>query len=495
MKILITNPPSEINGRVFKRAGVRWPAVGNRYEGPRDPTRYVPFPFFLAYTAAILREKGFNVSVIDAAAIQMPEDLFFPEVRLRKPDIIVMETSTPTLNLDLKHAKKMKEQNGSKIVLTGPHATVFPKDMLRNDFVDYVAMGEYESTVSELVEKLDLNESVAEIKGLAYTDGGEIKINERRPLIDPLDQLPYPARDLFPIDTDPDIGLYWDGMAGRYYPAVKVQTSRGCPFHCNYCLWTQVIYPGKYREFSSKRVVDEIEYVMEIFGAKMIYFDDDTFTASKDHVFSICLEMQERQLKISWAAMCDAIVTTREMIKAMSEAGCVTAMFGLESADPAILKRIGKPLDLEKLKDVLKWCHEFGIETHVTNCYGMTGDTIETMKKTHEFTKRLDVDSLQCSIAIPYPGTRFYDEAQEKGWLVTTNWDEFDGRPIVNYPNLSIQQIEEMRNLASEEFLKAKRRDPKWLYNASLRRYRQDGMMGLLSSTLKYLKLIITGQY
>ncbi len=495
MNILLTNPPSEIDGKVFKRAGVRWPAVGRRYKDVRDPSRYVPFPFFLAYTAAILREKGFNVSVIDAAALQMPEDHFFSEIKSRKPDIIVSETSTPTINLDLKYAKIMKDLTESLILLTGPHASVFPQDMLKHDYVDYVAIGEYELTVTEVIEKLDLGKSLNGIKGLAFKDDGKINVNEKRPLIDPLDQLPYPARDLFPIDTDPDIGLYWDGMAGRNYPAIKLQTSRGCPFHCNYCLWTQVIYPGKYREFSSKRVVDEMEYVIEHFGAKMIYFDDDTFTASKDHVFNICRELKERRIEVPWAAMCDAIVTTREMIKEMSESGCTTTMFGLESADPSVLKRIGKPLNLEKLKKVLEWCHEFGMETHVTNCYGMTGDTIENMKKTLEFTKKLDVDSLQCSIAIPYPGTRFYNEAKEKGWLITNKWEEFDGRPVVTYPNLSAREIEEMCEIASKEFMKSKRRDPRWLYRVASRRFKQDGINGLIKSGLKYANLVIERKY
>ena len=495
MKILLTNPPSEIDGKVFKRAGVRWPAVGSRYEHPRDPNRYVPFPFFLAYTAAILRKKGFTVSVIDAAALQMPEHQFFTEVKLRNPDVVVLETSTPTINLDLKYAKIMKERTDAKVLLTGSHATVFPQDMLKHDYVDYVALGEYELTVVELVEKLDSGKSLNDIKGLAFKDRNKIEINERRPLIDPLDQLPYPARDLFPIDTDPDIGLYWDGMAGRNFPAIKVQSSRGCPFHCNYCLWTQVIYPGKYREFSPKRVVDEMEFVIENFGAKMIYFDDDTFTADKNHVLNICRDIKERNVDIPWAAMCDAIVTTREMIKAMSEAGCTTTMFGLESADPAILKRIGKPLNLGKLKEVWKWGRKFGFETHVTNCYGIAGDTVETMQKTIEFTKKLDADSLQCSVAIPYPGTRYYNEVKEKGWLTTDNWEKFDGRPIVNYPNLSIEEIKDISRYASQEFRKAKRRDIKWLYNAARRRFKQDGIKGIIKSAFRYTTLIVKGQY
>lgn len=494
MKILLTNPPSEINNEIYKRAGVRWPSPGYRYTHPRDPRRYVPFPFFLAYTASILRNESNTVRAIDAVALQMNEKTYYKKVKERMPDIIIQETSSPTIELDLKTAKKMKETTGAKIVFVGAHASTYPKEILKNRQVDYVAIGEYEYTIKELIQKLKKKQDTSKIKGLALKKQNKIIINERRDLIYPLDTLPYPARDIFPIDDAPDLELYQDGM-GKISPEVKIMSSRGCPFRCNYCLWTQIIYPGKYRMHSAKRVTDEIEYVIKNHGAKSIYFDDDTFTANPKHVMEICSEIKKRNIKIQWAAMCDAIIITEEMIKSMSEAGCKTAMFGLESADKDVLRRIGKPLDPKKIKRVIEWCHKYDIMTHVTNCYGITGDTLETMKKTLEFTCKLGADSCQFSFAIPYPGTRFYEEAKDKGWLKKHDWKDIGNTAIISYPELSAEEIKNWCVHASEYYNKTKRRNRGWLIRAAKRTYKKEGALGLLKSTRNYIKMIINGKY
>jgi len=494
MKVLLTNPPSEMNGKIYKRAGVRWPAPGHRYEHFRDPKRYVSFPFFLAYAASVLRNDGNVVYAIDAVALQMDEKTFYKKVKKRSPDLIIQETSTPTIELDLKIAKKMKKLTNAKIVFVGAHASVYPEDMLKNEPVDYVAIGEYEYTVRELVQKLNRSQKIDHVKGIAFKKRGKVIVNARRLLIDPLDDLPFPARDIFPIDDEPDIELYQDGM-GKVAPEVKLLSSRGCPFRCNYCLWIQVIYPGKYRMHSAKRVVDEIEYVINNCGAKSIYFDDDTFTANPKHVLDICSEIKKRGIKITWAAMCDAIAITEEMVRAMSEAGCRTAMFGLESADEDILKRIGKPLDLKKIRQVVNWYHKYNIMTHVTNCYGLTGDNHKTMKKTLEFTCALGVDSCQFSFAIPYPGTRYFDEAKKKGWLKKCEWNEFGDRAIVSYPELSAEEIKDWCMYASQYYRKSRRRDIGWLYRAARRKYDCDGLAGLFVSVKNYAKMAIQGRY
>lgn len=495
MRILLVNAPSELGGKFFKRAGVRWPALGDKYKNPKDPGRYVAFPFFLAYTAALLRNNKHDVFAIDAVALQMDEKRFYSEVLKRVPELTVLETSTPTISLDLKYAEWIKGKTGSKIALVGPHASVFPGDMLSHEFVDFVGIGEYEKTIEELAEKLEKKQPLDNVRGLAFKKKEKIVVNERRELIDPLDDLPYPARDIFPIDDAPDIGIYWDGICSNY-PAVKVAASRGCPFGCNYCLWTQVMYPGqKYRVFSAKRVVDEIEHVIKKYGAKEIYFDDDTFTGNREHAIAVCREIKKRGLSIPWSAMCDAIITTRDMIKEMSEAGCKAIMFGLESADEEVLKKIGKPLDLEKMKKVLSWCREFNITTRVTNCFGMTGDTEKSIRKTFEFASKLPTDSVQFSVAIPYPGTRFYNEVKEKGYLDEEKWEAFDGRALVSYPHLSSARISELAKKYSQEYHHVKRRNLSWVLNASKRVLRESGFNGLISRISKNLGRLIRGEY
>lgn len=481
MRILIANPPSILEGQNYCRAGARWPSKKTLYEDYKDIGRYTPFPFFLAYTSALLKGDTHNMFVIDASTLLMRDEEFFSEIEKRKPiDVVIIETATPTINYDLQYAKKIKEATGAKIVFVGSHVSVFPEQMLKNDFIDFVAIGEYEYIVKELVQKLETRQNISKIKGLGYKFRGVIKINERRPLIEPLDSLPYPDRDSFPIDTQPDFSVYWDGFC-EIYPALQMVSTRGCPFNCDYCLWTQVMYPGrKYRMFSAKRVVDEMELLINKYNAKEIYFDDDTFTANKKHVLEICDEINKRKIKIPWCAMADCMISDREMVEAMAKAGCIALKFGVESIVPEVLKKIDKPITIEKVLQFAKWCREFKIRSHATFCFGMIGDTLETMQKTLDFACRLDVDSVQFSRAIPYPGTRFFNLARSEGWLKENNWSNYDGRALVSYPDLSAQQIEKFHKKSDEIWKKAKIKDSKWVLRRIIRTYNYRGIGGVI---------------
>ncbi|MFH0830239.1 MAG: radical SAM protein [Candidatus Aenigmatarchaeota archaeon] len=481
MRILITNPPTNMGDISFVRAGARWPAMKTKAGVKSSQSRYAPFPFFLAYTSAFLKGDGHETFVIDAPALEMEDETFNQELKKRAPlNLAIVETSTPTIGIDLKHAAKIKELTGAKICLVGPHASVFPEQLLKeNPFIDFIAMQEYEMTVKELAGCMASGQRYSMVSGLAFRAGNTIHVNEKRPLIEPLDQLPFPDRDSFPIDDAPDMSVYWDGFCERK-PALQMVATRGCPFNCNYCLWTQVLYPGRhYRMFSAKRVVDEMELLASKYGAKEIYFDDDTFTGNRQHVVDICNEIIGRKMNISWSCMGDAIIPDRELLALMKKAGCKGMKFGIETACPEVWKCIGKPLTREKLFDFAKWTHELGFKTHGTVCFGLTGDTKETMEETLRFVSRLDVDTVQFSIAIPYPGTRFYDEAVKKGWLIGKAWWEHDGRGLVNYPDLKADEIEKIFNRATYEFNRSHIKKPKWVLRRGVRALSVNGPSGL----------------
>lgn len=496
MRVLVTNPPlitTEGNKiEEYVRAGARWPSKKKEIRSltelkkarQKEKSFYAPFPFFLAYSAAILRENGHVVSVIDAGALGMLEKEFVEEVRRRRPELVIIETSTPTIKMDLKYAEVIKEITNSKIVLTGPHVSVYPKEILKDySFVDYIAIGEYEYTIAELVSALDQNKDETKIKGLAVRKrDGEVAVNERRPLIDPLDELPYPARDLFPIDSHNDISVYHDGFE-KAFPSIQIVSSRGCPFKCNFCVWPQVMYNShKYRTFSPKRVVDEMEYCLDKYNPKTFYFDDDSFVINKKHVLGICKEIRERGINIKWSCMGDAMAVDREMLREMSRAGCVAMKFGVESASPEVLKKIGKPLDLSRVLDVVEWCKEYGVRTHATFCFGLLGDTPETIKKTIEFASNLDVDGVQFSTAIPYPGTRFYKTAEKEGWLLTNDWSKYDESAIVKYPELSVEELDNLRGMARKEWNNKKIRNIRWILRRLRQNYREAGVKDVMRS-------------
>ena len=494
---LFTEPIHRSKERYFVRSGSRWPASYTKEKGRVG--RYIPFPFYLAYAAAILERSSCPVTVMDAVAENLPVEALLSFVRDERPDLIVYEATTPTLARDLELARKIRAVSPrAEIALSGPHATTFPRDILEQEpGIDYCLLYEYETTLHELVTRRSGGEDLSSLAGIAYRrDGAIVLKTEYRP-IDPLDQLPYPARHLFPDPRRPDTYVYWDGFC-QHRPAVQMHASRGCPFRCDFCLWVQVMYQdGKYRTFSPARVVDEMVQAVERFGAKEIYFDDDDFTISKKHVMGICREIRSRGLEVPWSCMGDAVVPDEEVIDAMADAGCVGMKFGVESAAPRILERLGKPVDLDRVRQVAGWCSRRRIKTHATITFGLWEETRETMEMNLSFVKDLDVDSVQFSITSPFPGTRYFREMEAAGRLKSRKWEDYDGSrsAVVSFPHLSLEEIQSFCEGAPARWLFAKLRDPKWLLRQAFHLFRLGRGQGLsgLRGRLQRVREILWG--
>jgi len=479
MKILLANPATRIEiderrERYFIKAGSRWPWSCVKGKNKKNTNCF--FPFFLAYTANILRNAGHNVWIIDGVAMDLAESEFVSKVQKINPDLIVIETATHAINYDLAlsiNLKKILPQ--VKIMLTGAHVTVFAQALLsKNDYIDFVALGEYEFTVLKLAEKLEEETHDFLIEGLGYRIGDEIWVSDKKGFIDDINSLPYPAFDLFPSNDTPDLTIYRDGIC-TYKPAVTLHSSRGCPFRCDFCMWTQVMYDsGPYRMFHSKRVVDEMEYVVNKYGAQEIYFDDDDFCINRQHVLDICQEIKKRNFKIKWSCMGDAIICDKEIIRIMSASGCIFMKFGVESGNREILKNIGKPLDPEKAIKVAQWCRQYGIMTHATFSFGLDGETKETMQDTLQLANKIKFDTAQVSITTPFPGTRYYQKLVKRGFLKEKRWDSFDGTMTCAFDTtgLTAKEIELFRKKAIKSMVIHKIIDPIWLGRFLKRNYR-----------------------
>jgi len=494
---LFTEPIDRKRERYFVRSGSRWPASYTKPTG--QVGRYIPFPFYLAYAAAILERASFPVTVADAVAENLPVEAVLSSVREESPDLIVYETTTPTLSRDLGLAREIKAAAPrAEIALCGPHATTFPREVLEEEpCIDYVLLYEYETTLHELVTKKSNGEDLTSLAGIAYRQDGEIVLQSQYRPIDPLDQLPFPARHLFPAPRRPDLNVYWDGFC-QHRPAVQMHASRGCPFGCDFCLWVQVMYQdGKYRTFSPGRVVDEMQEAVERFGAREIYFDDDDFTINKKHVLGICHEIRNRGFRVPWSCMADAVVPDQEMIDAMADAGCVGMKFGVESAAPQILQRLGKPVDLDRVRQVARWCSARNVKTHATITFGLWEENRETMEMNLSFVKDLDVDSVQFSITSPFPGTRYFQEMEETGRLKSRNWEDYDGSrsAVVAFPHLSLEEIQTFCERAPARWLLAKLRDPRWIVRQARYLFRLAGGQGLagLKGRIKRVREIVWG--
>jgi anaerobic magnesium-protoporphyrin IX monomethyl ester cyclase len=474
--VLLANPPTRLpvgpgRERFFVKAGSRWPfSIEKRVD---EPCRYVPFPFGLATLAALLERDGVGVAVYDGVALNADDEALLRYAEQCRPQIVLMETATPTVDHDLALCRAIKARTQAIIALAGAHATTFAESILREHaHIDWILTGEYELNAQRALAAWRTGGVAAldGLPGLAHAqtmpDGGRrIVMGPPGAPIEPLDDLPMPARHLFPTREAPSLWPYWDGFC-RHRPAVQMHASRGCPFRCTFCLWVNVMYGnGPYRTFSARRVVDEMEEVVRRYGAKEIYFDDDIFTAREGHVLEICTEIQKRGLRVPWSVMGDAMAVTERAIVEMGRAGCIGMKLGIESTNPQVLERARKPIRLDKVRNVVGWCIRQGIKTHATITFGLDGETRASMQETLDFCCALSVDSIQFSVATPFPGTPYYESARREGRLIEGSWSDFDGNrsSVVRREGLANEEIAAFAARASSRWLLARVRDPRWL--------------------------------
>lgn len=471
MKILICNPLytfslGEKYEKYFIRSGARWPHSGIKRKGTTP--HYLPFPFFLAYSAAWLKREGFEVAALDCVALGMSADALIEAAKTEKPDLCFFETATPTIKFDLETARRLKAAlPGSRMILGGPHTTVYDEEALKAaPEVDFIIRGEYEEALVELAKALRGGGDPAGVGGIAYRGAdGNVVSTAPRGLVEPLDKLPMPAYDMFPSNAAADPGIYWDGFC-QHRPAIQMHASRGCPYKCDFCLWNQVMYGnGRYRTFSPARLVEEVAHLHERYGAKEIYFDDDDFTINAAHVRAIAEGLMARGLKIKWSCMGDAINMTPELLELMARSGCVGMKFGVETGSERMIKKLGKPVNLQKVRDLVKLCARHRIKTHATFTLGLAEDDLDSIRETISFLEDFDCDTIQVSVCTPLPGTRFFKTAEAENLLKTKDWEKYDGKAgdVVKHRNLDLEVVAQMRSQALKRWFLKRLASPTWL--------------------------------
>lgn len=420
MKTMLINPPWSKGNFYGVRAGSRWPHLEDC-----STTGYMPFPFFMAYAAAVLEKAGKTVSVIDACAEKLDNQTCFSRAEAFGPDLIVIEASTPTIEVDLQFAADVRERfPQASVAFCGAHAPMLEADFLKTHRqVDYVMRGEYEMILHDLVAALESASDMHAIGGLIHRlPGGEVIDNGPRPLLKDINALPWPARHLFPME------LYDDRPGGIPVPSLQMWASRGCPYQCVFCVWPQVMYGGRtYRTRDAVDIVDEIEYCVKRWSFKSFYFDDDTFNIGKTRILRLCDEIRSRDLSLPWGVMARADHVDREVLQAMKSAGLVSIKYGMESGVQELIDACGKNLTVEQVEEAVAISKEIGIQVHLTFTFGLPGETKETIKRSLRKAKELNPFSVQFSIATPFPGTSYHADLSEKGYILSTKWEDYSG--------------------------------------------------------------------
>ena len=452
---------------------------------PPQVTRYPQPPLGLAMIAAVLEKNGYLVKILDLPALGFSENSVPAIIRQEKPDVVGITAMTPTINLAISAAKKVKESDSNAtVVLGGAHATILPEGTLQNaPEVDIIVRGEGEQTMLELVKVLENDAgSISQVSGITYRQGTYIRSNPPRPPISDLDALPFPAFHLLPV------GKYrLHPPFGRRSPVMPIITSRGCPYRCIFC--SKDIFGRKYRGNSSAYVADEIQLLIEKFGVKEIKFYDDVFTLDRKRVIAICMQLKEQGIDIPWTCETRVNLVDGELLRVMKDAGCYMIAYGVESGNQGILNNLKKDITLERAIEAFKLTQEAEIETVAYFMIGSPGETPRTVKETIEFGKRLDPDFAQFSITTPYPGTELYRLAAQEG-CAPGKWDEYvyadlrsAGNPSFRTKTLSMEELGEWSKRAYTSFYL------RWSY--LWKRLRKMTSFGELKTNIAGLRMLI----
>ncbi len=442
MKILFLNPPFL---PWFSRES-RSPCV------TKGGTFY--YPYYLAYAAGASEQAGFDVKLVDAIANEWTHEETYKFVKKLEPDLVVLDTSTPSIYNDIQVGEKIKEMlENVHVTLVGTHPSRLPEWTFQNsEKIDSIAIGEFDYTIRDLAEALEKGKSLKTVKGLMYRKGKRIIRTEPRPLIKNLDDLPW-VSDVYRRHFGKE-GIKKYFYASLRWPEITILTARGCPFNCAFC---PIPFKNSYRARSVKDAVDEFEFIQnEMPYVKEVMIEDDTFPVSKHRTIEFAKEMKRRGIKIKWS--CNARVDTDyETLKWMKSAGCRLLCVGFESPDQSALDAINKRTTKELQERFVKYTKVLGLL--VNGCYilGLPGETTETIKKTIEFAKHLNTDTAQFYPLMVYPGTAAYEWAKQNGYLMTedySKWIHEDGTmaTTVDRPGLPADLVEEYTYLAKKAY-------------------------------------------
>lgn len=418
MRVLFLNPPSfeQFDGG----ASSRWPAT-------REIESYW-YPVWLCYPAGMLADS----KVVDAPAhgISIQETV----AMVKDFDLVVLFTSTPGFRVDLKMAEMMKQANAAlKVAFVGPPVTIEPAECLKaSPAIDFVVRKEFDHQIVDFANGKPLEE----LPGVSFRKDGEIVHNPDGGTVEDLDALPWVTKV---YKRDLDFRRY--NVPFLLNPYLSFYTSRGCPAMCTFCLWPQTHSGHRWRLRSAEDIANEVSWTLENFpGLKEIFFDDDTFNYKKGRTLEVCKHL--KPLNFTWS--CTSRVTTdRETLQAMKDAGCRLLIVGYESGEEQILRNMKKGATVDMARRFTKNAHDVGLTIHGTFVVGLPGETRESIRKTIDFAKELDVETLQVSLAHPYPGTEFYDYVKKNNLITIDSMTDDAGHQLPNiiYPGLDRAEL------------------------------------------------------
>jgi len=381
--------------RFGQRAGSRWPFAAKR------PFGALNYPFIMNYAISYLKSKGYDANIVDAIADECYSySGFIRELKRRKPTIVVLECSTPTIDIDLMMAREISKF--AEVALAGPHLTLKYKEVKEQaPYVKYLLPGEY------IISSLRMVESRKE--GVYPSE-----------VVEDLDSIPFPHRDYASAPN------YYDPSMSTKRPQLQIWGSKGCPFRCTFCMWPQTMYQRKVSLRKPQKIIEEIKENLKKHNYKSIFFDDDTFNLGTERISELCDEL--KKLNLPWTIMGRLDCSPQWLLEKMINCGCVGMRFGVETFNRDVLKNVNKGLENVNFLDTIKSLSKKypKVMFHLTMMRDLPGQTNKIHLEDMQILKGMGYERnlgfphrankyrhFQLSSCSPFPGTQMYEELRK----------------------------------------------------------------------------------
>jgi len=447
--------------------------------------RCIP-PLGISYVAASLRASDIDVKVFDCCVegwdieresknkklitYGVPPSEIFRKIGSLDYDVIGVSVLFSTDLPNLYETTKIIKKNipNAIVVVGGLHPTIYPKEVLNLDIeynktrtIDFIIRGEGEFRLVEFLNNLKDGNINLSADGLAGFYDNQLFVNPQAKTIEDLDQIPFPAFDLLPIEKYFEINIPFSPVpqGDRVLP---ILTTRGCPMGCSFCANTNTW--KKHRKRGAKNIVSEIKYWKKLYDIDEIQFADDNLTFDMKHAEEKFNAM--RDLDIIWCTPNGTMINklTKNMIESMANSGMYQITLSLDSANVRTLKELHhKPVDLNSIPGLISKCRELGIFTHGTLVVGMPGETMKEIRDGFEYVKeKLEFTSVSAFIAAAIPGSELYHQMLDEGRITKENARTIDTtKSKICLSSIDPKDLERTIELFQTEYLEiSKRRDP-----------------------------------
>lgn len=427
MKVLLVNPPR------FK--GI--PVI--REERCEITERYsILPPYSLLQIAALLLKEGHQVSLIDANGENIVYNELSRRLQALSYDTIIFRFTPTTFHWDMQltDVSKRLRPEIKTIGICWTLRTMSREVLARAPFLDIYIRQEYEVVTPQLMNALASGTVLTQVRGITYRRADSMLHNpDAEPFAD-YDSLPIPAYNLLPGFRS----YFINTPAGK--PFTIMYTSKGCPYNCIFC----TVARTKLKKRSAPSILDELRYLKRTYGIKTVSFFDETFTIERQRVIDIANGIREAGMNIRWYCNTRVDLVDKELLQVMYKGGCRGVSYGVESGSQQILDNAKKGFTVSQAEDAVKWAKRVGIKVYCSFIFGLTGETPETVAETLGFIKRLLPTGAQFNVAVPYPGTDFYETVYREGVKPPPDWEVlYQHQAVVGTEALNPQQLDQAR--------------------------------------------------